>query len=238
MSFSTESPNGRHEPLPQRPAGARHAPGTLTGWETLVEQCLHVRTFAAELARMNIQSGAIATTCDQVIKRILRLMPDGIERYVDVGCGTGPFERGLIRSGKLAADGKVIAVEPNPSFARFTARTVRDDRVQVYQAYGQDLPEITERVFGPGKKAQVATVTTPMSKWTEEKQVELFRAIDDSTEEGGLVVLAIFNRIRGIFETVFHQKPTVTEIKGQRLPPWPYVVQSVRKGTQQATSLA
>ncbi len=212
-------------------------PGTLTFGEKLKEQYLHIKTFLSEILRMNMQSGAIATTCDQVINRIMRMMPDDIERAIDVGCGTGPFERGWIRSGKLAPTGKIVAVDPNTAFATFAAKTVRDDRVRVYNAYGQDLPGIADREFGRGKKAQVATVTTPMTCWDEEEQVELFRAIDDTVEEGGLVILAIFNEMRGLFETVFRKKPTVQLIKGQRLPPWPYVVQSTRKGID-ATSMA
>jgi phospholipid N-methyltransferase len=228
--------NGRLlEPLPHGPDKPQLKPGSLTTLEKVVQQMLHLQTFVSEAVRLNIQSGAIATTCDRVSDDVIAAMPDGIERFADVGYGTGPLVRALLRSGKLASDGRVAAIEPNDAFARFGAKTVRDDRVRIYQAYGQDLPHLTDKIFGEGKKAQVLTVTTPMTCWDEKEQVELFQAIDASVEDGGLVILAIFNEIHGLFEQVFRKKPTVREVKGQRLPPWPYVVQSIRKGEYTAS---
>ncbi len=212
-------------PLKQQRAPFAMPPGTLTEAERKEEQKLHWRTFMQNLRQWSFQTGAMAPTCDKVCDEIIDMVPGKVERYADIGTGTGPFLRAMLRQNKYDI---ATAVEPYLPFGTFTANTIRDDRVQVFEAYGEDLPALTRQVHGD-KKLQLVTMSTPMVPLPRKRRVELMKSVVDSVEDGGMIILAIFNEIHGLFEEVCNQSPTVRVVRGQRRPPWPYIVQSIRK---------
>ena len=193
------------------------------------ERKLFLGKFCRELWNWNFEVGAIAPTCGAVRRAIFRHFPHGVEHVVNVGAGTGVFERDLnavYNQRRFHKLHRWDALEPYSPFADFFRATVHDSRVKFHEQYSWHLPGILGKHL-----PDVLLYTVP--KLNGEDETELTQTMFSCVRPGGLCIRAIFRDVRpemsqatGIPLEEIDCIPAV----GQLLPPKAYQVQIMRKG--------
>ncbi len=176
--------------------------------------------YLQEFASNPLRISAIARTCDTVLERVCDLLPDNIERMVDVGAGTGDLGRMLLQRGQIARMGKIIAVEPSLRLARLIPEVVKDDRVTVIQKY---LSECRAEIAQELGRAEVVTFSVPFSTFSEENQKIFLNDVNGILDPHGVCVGFIYADIAEPLQRRFSHVE-VTKVKGQKIPPFSYRV--------------
>ena len=172
--------------------------------------------------------GAIWPTCEAVRSQIFKHFPEGTKRALNVGAGTGVFERDILL-GKHAHRFSHLqqwdALEPHEPFARFFKETVKDSRFRLHAEFSSELPTIV-----PPESIDIALTTVPMLP--KDAQVEFYREILTTIIPGGRLIHAIFKDVHESMATagdVSAHNVRVIPAKGQWLPPCDYLVQILDK---------
>jgi phospholipid N-methyltransferase len=89
--------------------------------------------------------GSLVPSSRFLIRRVLKCGDISTARVVvELGPGTGVLTREMLK--RMPADGRLVAVEINRSFARVLKREIRDPRLLVFEGSSTDLERALEKV--------------------------------------------------------------------------------------------
>ncbi len=88
--------------------------------------------------------GSFVPSSRFLIRRVLKCGDIATARVViELGSGTGVLTREMLR--RMPSDGRLVAVEINPAFARLLRREVQDPRLLVFEGSSTDLERALEK---------------------------------------------------------------------------------------------
>jgi phospholipid N-methyltransferase len=109
---------------------------------------------------------------------------------VEYGPGVGTFTGEILR--RLRPDGTLLAIDTNRDFARYLARTLRDDRLHVIEGSAADAQEnLRERGLG---RADYVISGIPYSTMNPELRERILRSTHDLLQPDGAFLVYQFTR--------------------------------------------
>ena len=109
---------------------------------------------------------------------------------VEYGPGVGTFTGEILR--RLRPDGNVVAIDTNRDFARYLARTMRDDRLHVVEGSAADAQEcLRERRLG---RADYVISGIPYSTMNPELRERILHNTHDLLQPDGAFLVYQFTR--------------------------------------------
>ncbi len=88
--------------------------------------------------------GSLVLSSRFLIRRVLKCGDIATARVViELGSGTGVLTREMLR--RMPSDGRLVAVEINPAFARLLRREILDPRLLVFEGSSTDLERALEK---------------------------------------------------------------------------------------------
>ena len=88
--------------------------------------------------------GSLVPSSRFLIRRVLKCGDIATARVViELGSGTGVLTREMLR--RMPSDGRLVAVEINPAFARLLRREILDPRLLVFEGSSTDLERALEK---------------------------------------------------------------------------------------------
>jgi phospholipid N-methyltransferase len=136
---------------------------------------------------------------------------------VEYGPGVGTFTGEILR--RLRPDGNLVAIDTNRDFARYLARTLRDDRLHVIEGSAADAQEsLRERGLG---RADYVISGIPYSTMPPELRERILRTTHDLLQPDGAFLVYQFTRavlpnLRQVFPQI-HQEFEPRNIMPARL---------------------
>lgn len=196
----------------------------------LLARVLSYPAYLAEAALHPRRMCAIAPTSAAVLEEVCREIRGSLQRFVNIGAGTGDLEAMLIDQGKVAPGGQMIAVEPSWLLSTLIRPMANGDkRVHVIQAmFNEALNEIWRKFALAGGLAEEIATSVPLSKFAPEDLQGFLQHTYDITEpDGGLTAFIIRDmgdEIRKVYPHV-----SVRDVKGHKFPPMTYRVHRALK---------
>lgn len=139
------------------------------------------------------------------------------DTVVEYGPGVGTFTGEILR--RLRPDANLVAIDTNRDFARYLARTLRDDRLHVIEGSAADAQEtLEERQLG---RADYVISGIPYSTMHPELRARILRTTHDLLQPDGAFLVYQFTRavlpyLRQVFPHV-HQEFEPRNIMPARL---------------------
>ena len=109
---------------------------------------------------------------------------ESAQRIVELGPGSGGTTLAFLRS--LPREGRLLAVELNPDFARLVDDSIPDPRLTVHPGDARELPQILEE--RDMERPQVIYSGIPFSHLPEEDGLTILRHVRESLAPGGCFI--------------------------------------------------
>jgi phospholipid N-methyltransferase len=127
--------------------------------------------------------GSIVPSSPFLARAVAAHVPRAAGCVAELGPGTGPITRALLR--RLGPAATLLAVEIDPSFCAGLRRDLPDARLWVVEAPAQRLPEIARQCgFGQGIDAVVSGL--PFANFPPSLRREIVQAAYDALRPGGV----------------------------------------------------
>jgi phospholipid N-methyltransferase len=135
--------------------------------------------------------GSLIPSSRFLVNRLLEQVDWGRARtIVEYGPGVGTITGQILR--RLRPDGSVVAIDTNRDFARYLARTLRDDRLHVIEGSAADAQEnLRERGLG---RADYVISGIPYSTMNPELRERILRSTHDLLQPDGAFLVYQFTR--------------------------------------------
>jgi phospholipid N-methyltransferase len=168
------------------------------GLETLGGRVRGGARFLRSFLRSPRQVGAVIPTSSRAVSTMLDMVAlDEASCVVEMGAGTGPYTRGILR--RLRPDARFLAFEIDAELARGLERDVRDPRLRVIN----DSAEHMERYLD-GRRADVVVSAIPFTSLPAPVRDKLFEvARANLADDGTLLVLQYSPFMQGRLERSF-----------------------------------
>ena len=172
------------------------------------------RRFFVELLRRPREIGAILPSSRFLEHRLVRQASASTAKViVELGPGTGGTTRALLAS--MPADGRLLAIELNPKFAR-SLRTIDDPRLVVCEGTAVDLHKFLKEHGLSRPNAVVSGI--PFSTLPPPSAHAVMAAVYDTlAPDGRFVAYQIRNKVHSLGRTHFGRGQVQTELRN--IPP-------------------
>ncbi len=153
---------------------------------TLNEQAEELLLFLIESFREEEMFSGLPTSW-KTNKLICNVMHG--KNRVEIGSGTGRVPRLTIHNDLLPEDGTLVIFERNPRLLEYLKRVIKDTRVKIYGAFGDDFEDIILDEFN-GEPVDSLCSTMAHSHLTKHAGAELIRRYIRRVRVGGTVLIA------------------------------------------------
>ncbi len=135
--------------------------------------------------------GSLIPSSRFLVKRLLdQVNWDKAATIVEYGPGVGTFTGEILR--RLRPDGTVVAIDTNKDFARYLARTLRDDRLHVVEGSAADTRDtLEERGLG---RADYVISGIPYSTMDPTLRDDILQTTHDVLQPDGSFLVYQFTR--------------------------------------------
>jgi phosphatidylethanolamine/phosphatidyl-N-methylethanolamine N-methyltransferase len=116
-------------------------------------------------------------------RAVVERVPAAARCVAELGAGTGPITRALLRH--LGPEAIVLALEIDPAFCARLRRDLRDPRLRVVEAPAQELPA---RAAGLGSSVEVVVSGLPFANFPAPLRRDIAQAAYEALQPGGLFV--------------------------------------------------
>lgn len=233
--------------MPNMPGKSFDLPGEVVDWPAvgtgrgdytcytppsmgIVARALRYPAYLLEAAMHPRRMCAIAPTSAVVLQEVCREIRGPLERFINIGAGTGDLEAMLLEQGKIVPNGRMIAVEPSGILSLLIRPMADfDPRVQVVRSmFHEARADIRQRLLAHGGLAQEIATSVPLSKFSpQDLQAFLQESYDLSEPDAGFtafIVRDVSDEIRKVYPYV-----SVKEAPGHWLPPMKYRIHRALK---------
>lgn len=184
--------------------------------------------YTTEFVRHPRATSALAPTGWRIIKKLATFTPKGTKRVLEMGPGSGRLLETLLQEDRIAADGRLGAIDTNERFLHLINDQIRDPRLTTVLGDARQLVEHRDHIFGKGEKVDRVYASLPFTIM-EDSRHGIFEAVHDILTDDGEFIVYIFNDIRHHLEDVFEHVQSKPEY-GLVWPPFmQYIVHRARK---------
>lgn len=125
--------------------------------------------------------GSVAPSSRFLARAVVGQIPAGAVHVAELGPGTGPITRELLR--QLGPESHVLAMEIDPAFCALLRQTLPDDRLHVIEAPAQALPTHATRL---GWEISAVVSGLPFANFPPPMREDIVRAAHAALAPGGV----------------------------------------------------
>ena len=137
--------------------------------------------FLAGFLRHPRAVGSVVPSSRYLARAVTQHVPADARCVAELGPGTGPITRELLR--RVGAGATVLALEIDPEFCALLRRALPDSRLHVVQAPAQELPQQAARLEC---SVQAVVSGLPFANFEPALRREIVQAVHDALPPGGI----------------------------------------------------
>ena len=125
--------------------------------------------------------GSVVPSSRHLARAVVAHVPPAAGCVAELGPGTGPITRALLR--RLGPGATVLALEIDPVFCALLRRALPDPRLRVVEAPAQELPA---RAAAAGRAVEAVVSGLPFANFPPPLRREIVQAAHDALAPGGV----------------------------------------------------